>query len=929
MTAERAEGAVEQLRLRERLARLARCRCSRGARRLGRAGAARAADRADRPEPTDEEIWQLGRARAPPDRPYTLDYVERMFDDFVELHGDRALRRRPRDRRRPRPLPTAARSRSSGTRRAATSSERTHRNFGMAYPEGYRKAMRVMELADRHGVPDRDARRHAGRLPGRRRRAARPGRRDRPLRSSRWLRLGVPTVACVIGEGGSGGAVAIAVADRVLMLENAIYSVISPEGCAAILWRDASEAKKAAAAFKPDARHCLELGVIDGIVPEPEGGAHERPRRGGAAAREALGAALDGAGGRRPDERRRAPAREVPHDGRLHSPDGRSARFHSIHRVFRAPSENLSETGLEAGIAPVSSANPPVVGREVARASPLAARLLPGTSRACPSKHGRRVGHTPWPGSTSTGASATAKKTPEPFGGKRRRRSSRSSSSSATTRAGCTTTSGSSATARSRAGPCRRACRSSRASGPRGARRGPPARVRDLRGRDPARASTAPARSRSGTAAPTSCSRRSRRRADRPARTASGCRASGRSSRRSSTARRRTGSCIRKRDDGAALRRARAAPSYAPMLATLADDGSRAARAGSSRSSGTATARSRTCAAARPSCVSRNEQRPHGALRRGRARRCRGRSRRRTASSTARSARSTSRGGRASPRMQQGERHRSSTTSSTCSSSRASRSSTCRWRERRERLERAARPAQHARCGSPRRSRTATALLEAAKRAGARGRDGQAADSRYEPGQARARDWLKVKTRAAPGVPDRRVHHGRRAGASSGLGSLVLAVRRGRRARAGSGNVRHGLHRGRDRPAARSSCGRSSARRRRSPSSRRCPASAEDDVVWVEPKLVCEVEFAEWTHDGRLRAPVLPGPARRQGARGGAARAAGRDEVIRRGQARRCGSRTSTRSSGPTRGSRRATCSTTTATSRPCSSRTCATGRSR
>ena len=87
-------------------------------------------------------------------------------------------------------------------------------------------------------------------------------------------RLDVPTVACVIGEGGSGGAIAIALADRVLMQENAIYSVISPEGCAAILWRDAGEAKKAAAAFKPDAAHCLELGVIDGIVPEPEGGAH-------------------------------------------------------------------------------------------------------------------------------------------------------------------------------------------------------------------------------------------------------------------------------------------------------------------------------------------------------------------------------------------------------------------------------------------------------------------------------------------------------------------------------------------------------------------------------------------------------------------------------------------------------------------------------
>ncbi|MDE3025001.1 MAG: acetyl-CoA carboxylase carboxyl transferase subunit alpha, partial [Acidobacteriota bacterium] len=106
-------------------------------------------------------------------------------------------------------------------------------------------------------------------------------------------RLGVPTVACVIGEGGSGGAIAIALADRVLMQENAIYSVISPEGCAAILWRDAGEAKKAAAAFKPDAAHCLELGVIDGIVPEPAGGAHTDPRASARLLGEALREALD------------------------------------------------------------------------------------------------------------------------------------------------------------------------------------------------------------------------------------------------------------------------------------------------------------------------------------------------------------------------------------------------------------------------------------------------------------------------------------------------------------------------------------------------------------------------------------------------------------------------------------------------------------
>src|SRR5439155_956402 len=152
--------------------------------------------------------------------------------------------------------------------------ERTKRQFGMPYPEGYKKAMRVLELAERHGFPVISLVDTPGAYPGV---AAVQHGQGGPIAESQALmaRLTVPTVACVIGEGGSGGAVAIALADRVLMQENAIYSVISPEGCAAILWRDAGEAKKAAAAFKPDAVHCLELGVIDAIVPEPPGGAHE------------------------------------------------------------------------------------------------------------------------------------------------------------------------------------------------------------------------------------------------------------------------------------------------------------------------------------------------------------------------------------------------------------------------------------------------------------------------------------------------------------------------------------------------------------------------------------------------------------------------------------------------------------------------------
>jgi acetyl-CoA carboxylase alpha subunit len=119
------------------------------------------------------------------------------------------------------------------------------------------------------------------------------------------IRLSVPTVACIIGEGGSGGAVAIAVADRVLMQENAIYSVISPEGCAAILWRDAGEARKAAAAFKPDAAHCLELGVVDLVVPEPEGGAHTDRDGSAALLKSAILLALDEIEAADPDTRRR------------------------------------------------------------------------------------------------------------------------------------------------------------------------------------------------------------------------------------------------------------------------------------------------------------------------------------------------------------------------------------------------------------------------------------------------------------------------------------------------------------------------------------------------------------------------------------------------------------------------------------------------
>jgi len=242
-------------------------------------------------EPTDEEIWNKVDLARHEERPYTLDYLDRMVDDWFELHGDRARADdaavvcgigKLEDR-------TVA---VIGHQKGRDLRERTQRNFGMAYPEGYRKAMRVMELADRHRFPLVTLVDTPGAYPGV---AAEQHGQGGAIAHSQaaMARLSVPTVACVIGEGGSGGAVAIALADRVLMQENAIYSVISPEGCAAILWRDAGEKRKAAAAFKPDAQHCLELGVIDGIVPEPEGGAHVDADEAARLLAAAVGDALD------------------------------------------------------------------------------------------------------------------------------------------------------------------------------------------------------------------------------------------------------------------------------------------------------------------------------------------------------------------------------------------------------------------------------------------------------------------------------------------------------------------------------------------------------------------------------------------------------------------------------------------------------------
>ncbi len=293
-----------EIRLRERLSKLGGMKLLRGTKVTGELG--RLQEQLDRirEEPTAEEIWRSVELARHQDRPYTLDYVDRIFDDFFELHGDRG-------RADDHALVTGIGKLDGrsvvlvGHQKGRDLKERTARNFGMAFPEGYRKAIRAMTLADRHGFPLVTMIDTPGAYPGVA--AEQHGQGGAIARSqAAMVRLSIPTVACVIGEGGSGGAVAIAVADRVLMQEHAIYSVISPEGCAAILWRDAGEARKAAAAFKPDAAHCLELGVVDVVVPEPEEGAHTDPDEAARLLEESILAALAEIDSLEPEERRRA-----------------------------------------------------------------------------------------------------------------------------------------------------------------------------------------------------------------------------------------------------------------------------------------------------------------------------------------------------------------------------------------------------------------------------------------------------------------------------------------------------------------------------------------------------------------------------------------------------------------------------------------------
>ena len=292
-------------RLRERLTKLSRLPLLRGTKVTGEKRRARAQLRALRNEPSssEEDIWEIVELARHPERPYTLDYVERILDDWVELHGDRG--------RADDGAIVAGIGRLNGHTIALVGhqkgrevKERVDRQFGMPHPEGYAKAMRVMDLAERFGFPLVSLIDTPGAYPSVA--AEQHGQGGAIARSqAKMIALGVPTVACVIGEGMSGGAVAIGVADRVLMQENAIYAVISPEGCAAILWRDIAEAKKAAAAFRLDAADCLELGVIDAIVPEPPGGAQANADAAARLLGDSLRAALAEVAPLAPEERRR------------------------------------------------------------------------------------------------------------------------------------------------------------------------------------------------------------------------------------------------------------------------------------------------------------------------------------------------------------------------------------------------------------------------------------------------------------------------------------------------------------------------------------------------------------------------------------------------------------------------------------------------
>jgi acetyl-CoA carboxylase carboxyl transferase subunit alpha len=234
--------------------------------------------------------WQKTQVARHPQRPHALDYIAGLITDFVPLAGDRKFGEDEAivggfGRFRGESICVLGHEKGSDTE------NRLKHNFGMARPEGYRKAVRLMDMADHFGIPVLSLVDTAGAYPGIG--AEERGQAEAIARSTETcLNIGVPNVAAILGEGGSGGAIAIATANRVLMLEHAIYSVISPEGAASILWRDTSKAQEAATSMKITAQDMVRFGVIDSVVLEPTGGAHRDPQAAIAAAGEAIADAL-------------------------------------------------------------------------------------------------------------------------------------------------------------------------------------------------------------------------------------------------------------------------------------------------------------------------------------------------------------------------------------------------------------------------------------------------------------------------------------------------------------------------------------------------------------------------------------------------------------------------------------------------------------
>ena len=235
--------------------------------------------------------WQKTQVARHPERPHFKHYIEAMFEDFMPLAGDRAF---GDDQAIMGGLARlhGRRVMVIGHEKGDDTQSRLRHNFGMGKPEGYRKAIRLMELADRFGIPVVSLVDTSGAFPGIQ--AEERGQAEAIARSTeQCLALGVPMIACIVGEGGSGGAVALAAADRILMFQYAVYSVISPEGCASILWRTGDKAADAAQAMKMTADDLKALRVIDRIVPEPIGGAHRDHGMAAAALATAIDEELD------------------------------------------------------------------------------------------------------------------------------------------------------------------------------------------------------------------------------------------------------------------------------------------------------------------------------------------------------------------------------------------------------------------------------------------------------------------------------------------------------------------------------------------------------------------------------------------------------------------------------------------------------------